>query len=154
MAIVQNKTMAWSEFTSIESHFPFGKYKGGTLGDVIDRDPDYLTWCMMHIDGILLHDSAIEEIRLAFPEFPISPEFENRRQQNWESYQDDFDECSVPEDFVECYDPIDCDDNFSFNDEPTYERYHGYYAQDEAGYSDDEIDIIFDGEPDAYWNID
>ena len=49
---------------------------------------------------------------------------------------------------------IDCDDNFSFNDEPTYERYHGYYAQDEAGYSDDEIDIIFDGEPDAYWNID
>lgn len=43
---------------------------------------------------------------------------------------------------------------FSFCEEPIYERYNGYYAQDEAGYSDDEIDIIFDGEPDAYWNID
>lgn len=36
----------------------------------------------------------------------------------------------------------------------TYERYGGSYAQDEMGYSDDEIDTIFDGDPDAYWNID
>ncbi len=36
-----------------------------------------------------------------------------------------------------------CDDEFA-----------GTYAHDEAGYSDDEIWEIFDGEPDAYWNID
>lgn len=36
-----------------------------------------------------------------------------------------------------------CDDEFA-----------GTYAHDEAGYSDDEIWDIFDGEPDAYWNID
>ena len=36
----------------------------------------------------------------------------------------------------------------------TYERYGGTYAQDEMGYSDDDIDTIFDGDPDAYWNID
>ncbi|MBO7577034.1 MAG: hypothetical protein J6T03_06170, partial [Bacteroidales bacterium] len=39
-------------------------------------------------------------------------------------------------------------------DEPTYDKYNGSYAQDEMGYSDDDIDTIFDGEPDAYWNID
>lgn len=39
-------------------------------------------------------------------------------------------------------------------DPPTYERYAGTYAQDVAGYSDDDIDTIFDGDPDAYWNID
>lgn len=39
-------------------------------------------------------------------------------------------------------------------DRPTYEKYAGTYAQDEMGYSDDDIDTIFDGEPDAYWNID
>lgn len=39
-------------------------------------------------------------------------------------------------------------------DRPTYGKYEGTYAQDEAGYSDDDIDTIFDGEPDAYWNID
>lgn len=36
----------------------------------------------------------------------------------------------------------------------SYERYRGSYAQDEMGYSDDDIDTIFDGNPDAYWNID
>ena len=36
----------------------------------------------------------------------------------------------------------------------SYERYRGSYAQDEMGYSDDDIDTIFDGDPDAYWNID
>ena len=48
-------------------------------------------------------------------------------------------------------------DNRSFYDDyesPTYGRYAGSYAQDEMGYSDDDIDTIFDGDPDAYWNID
>lgn len=35
-----------------------------------------------------------------------------------------------------------------------YEEYAGTYAQDVAGYSDEAIDAAFDGEPDAYWNID
>lgn len=46
------------------------------------------------------------------------------------------------------------DDNPSDYEEPTYERYNGSYAQDVMGYSDDDIDTIFDGNPDAYWNID
>ena len=46
------------------------------------------------------------------------------------------------------------DDNLSDYEEPTYEKYNGSYAQDEMGYSDDDIDTIFDGDPDAYWNID
>lgn len=35
-----------------------------------------------------------------------------------------------------------------------YGEYAGTYAQDAAGYSDDVINDAFDGEPDAYWNID
>lgn len=35
-----------------------------------------------------------------------------------------------------------------------YGEYAGTYAQDVAGYSDDDINDAFDGEPDAYWNID
>ena len=35
-----------------------------------------------------------------------------------------------------------------------YGEYAGTYAQDVAGYSDDVINDAFDGEPDAYWNID
>ena len=32
--------------------------------------------------------------------------------------------------------------------------YAGTWAHDEAGYSDGDIDTIFDGDPDAYWNFD
>lgn len=43
---------------------------------------------------------------------------------------------------------------FEDYDRPTYERYNGTYAQDVAGFSDQDIDDAFDGEPEAYWNID
>ena len=36
----------------------------------------------------------------------------------------------------------------------TYERYNGSYAQDELGWSDQEIEEVFDGDPELYWNID
>ncbi len=38
--------------------------------------------------------------------------------------------------------------------EYTFYNYNGSYAQDVMGYSDQEIDDAFDGDPDAYWNID
>lgn len=44
-------------------------------------------------------------------------------------------------------------DDFTDFDE-LKDEYAGTYAHDEAGYSDEDIDTIFDGEPDAYWNID
>lgn len=50
-------------------------------------------------------------------------------------------------------DDDDYDDYSHDYEEPTYDRYNGSYAQDEMGYSDDDIDTIFDGDPEAYWNI-
>ena len=41
-----------------------------------------------------------------------------------------------------------------YEEEQTYERYNGSYAQDVEGWSDQDIDDVFDGDPDAYWNID
>ena len=35
-----------------------------------------------------------------------------------------------------------------------YEEFAGTYAQDVAGYSDEDICDAFEGDPDAYWNID
>lgn len=54
----------------------------------------------------------------------------------------------------EKYDDGDYDDYSHDFEEPTYDRYNGSYAQDEMGYNDDDIDTIFDGDPEAYWNID
>ncbi len=36
----------------------------------------------------------------------------------------------------------------------THDNYKGSYAQDVEDYSDQDIDDIFDGDPDMYWNID
>ena len=46
------------------------------------------------------------------------------------------------------------DDFYAEDDERTYENYNGSYAQDVEGWSDQDIDDAFDGDPDAYWNID
>lgn len=43
--------------------------------------------------------------------------------------------------------------NFDYS-ERRYDEYAGSYAQDVMGYDDDTIGDAFDGEPDAYWNID
>jgi hypothetical protein len=48
----------------------------------------------------------------------------------------------------------DCEDLMGYEETHTYSRYAGSYAQYEAGFSDEEIDTIFDGDPDMYWNID
>lgn len=49
----------------------------------------------------------------------------------------------------------DYDEDYNyFEEEWTYERNNGCYAQDVEGWSDQDIDDIFDGDPEAYWNID
>lgn len=50
--------------------------------------------------------------------------------------------------------------NFTYTSHRSYSYdkykgdYSGTYAHDEMGYSNSDIDTIFDGDPDAYWNID
>lgn len=44
--------------------------------------------------------------------------------------------------------------DYDLLEEYTYNEYRGSYAQDVMGYSDQEIDDAFEGDPDAYWNID
>lgn len=45
----------------------------------------------------------------------------------------------------------DYDDSYQYDQ---YGEFAGTYAQDVMGYSDDEIYDVFEGDPDAYWNID
>jgi hypothetical protein len=46
------------------------------------------------------------------------------------------------------------DDDYDYREPQHYEEFAGSYAQDEMGFSDEDIYDIFDGDPDAYWNID
>lgn len=127
-------------FSHLSDHFTFGAYRGLTLSDVIDSCPNYIRWCIFTISGFCLQDEAMEEIHKIYPNLFRSSEFENQRKANLA-----FEEEESADDAE--YDSQDYE-------RPTYDNYHGSYAQDEMGYSDDDIDTIFDGDPDAYWNID
>lgn len=56
--------------------------------------------------------------------------------------------------------PFDIPNNFIYTKRNSYnfieynDDYSGTYVHDVMGYTNEEIDIIFDGNPDAYWNID
>lgn len=128
------------EFTSLESQFTFGRYKGLTLADVMEINSEYLMWCVTSIEGFLLHDEALEQIRIVYPNFYVSAAFETSRLENLNQYYNEEND--------------DYEPNWYPEEESTYDRYSGSYAQDEAGYSDDDIDTIFDGDPSAYWNVD
>lgn len=57
------------------------------------------------------------------------------------------------------YDEYEDYDEYGYDEDPIYgeehyEEYAGSYAQDVMGFSDEQIDDIFEGDPDAYWNID
>ena len=66
---------------------------------------------------------------------------------NEENEYDDDDYDDYDDDYDDFY-AVTSEDSRSFS------RYSGSYAQDEMGYNDDDIDDIFDGDPNAYWNID
>ena len=44
--------------------------------------------------------------------------------------------------------------NYGYYESRHYEEYAGSYARDVMGYSDEVINDVFEGDPDAYWNID
>ena len=69
----------------------------------------------------------------------INPDWSPRTTYYGNDYEPDFDDYE-PEDY---YEP-----------EETYDNYNGSYAQDVEGWSDQDIDNVFDGDPEAYWNID
>lgn len=108
--------------------------------------PDPENWydALSYISNIYREGyNTIQEIRECLPDFVIPIAFESHISE-YDSSLDDTD-----------YNEDDMYDEFYIqDDEPSYGRYAGTWAQDYGGYSDDDIETIFDGEPDAYWNID
>ena len=133
----------------LDDKFHFGKFSGCTFAEVVEYNPEYISWVVENVRGSMcvFCDSVIEELRLIFPYFEISSSFEAMRKLRIAEFENLEDEDNEDQRF---------DDSGFYDDyePPTYGRYAGSYAQDEMGYSDDDIDTIFDGDPDAYWNID
>lgn len=130
-------------FEDISTTFKFGKYYDEPLYFIIWRDPSYIYWCINNIPDFTITPEVLSQIRNLFPNFIITNEFKHHVDYLDENLSDNEEFYNDDEDY-----------NYYDGETPTYEKYSGSYAQDEMGYSDDDIDTIFDGDPNAYWNID
>lgn len=77
--------------------------------------------------------------------FPLEKEFE----QHLICFNGTFSEAHYNEDYYVSY-----KDTMTYEDYENYGNYEGSWAQEIEGFSDDYINDVLGGEPDAYWNID
>lgn len=137
-------------FSSASDTFEFGKFKGKTLADVIFCSQGYLLWLSQNLPPSFCSftKQAIKELIMLRPDFDSEAILSEHK---YEDYIYD-----IEEDARECLHDDEYDDGYYYceNEERHFDRYAGTHAQDAEGYSDEEIDSIFDGDPDAYWNID
>ena len=85
-------------FQHIDDEFDFGKYKGLSLSDVMDINPEYIIWCMMNISNnqycsFIITDEAMQELRSVYPEFLITLDFEDMRKKQLFNDSNDSERC-------------------------------------------------------------
>lgn len=56
---------AAQHFKSLDYVFPYGKYRGESLEEVIALDPHYVRWCIDEIAGFRLDATARVELEVA-----------------------------------------------------------------------------------------
>ncbi|MFM1772983.1 MAG: hypothetical protein RLZZ71_2125 [Bacteroidota bacterium] len=116
----------------------FGKYNGSILEDVAKKDPNYINWCVINLEHFYLSAEVIEHLQ-ANSGLVISEEATLALEQK----RSEISEASDSNDY-----------DFDDYERRTYDDYNGSYAQDEMGWSDQDINDVFGGDADAYWNID
>ena len=109
----------------------------------------YIEWCLLNVDRFYVSKSLLERLAARFKRSKVSENVLNvvaakhRKLLKLEKEQEKEDNR---------YDEPDGWHNY--NERDTYGQYSGSYAQDVEGLSDNFINDVLDGEPDAYWNID
>lgn len=158
LTVVENSNYQWAVLDD-NGRFvvPYGKY--GWIGEFdsglarVRTDEGYGTskWGIINEDGEVVLPLEYDKIWnfCGAKKDTITLERNGRRE---EICMCDLNPSLLPEE-EECYDGYD-----DYSDYDSYGSHYGdfagTYAQDVAGYSDDAIYDAFDGDPDAYWNID
>ncbi len=119
----------------------FGKHQGKTIEEITLEDPKYIVWCIVNLNHFMIDHSTVEELKKINPYFNISEEAEEKLARKKIEMQEDEKEY------------MDRDDD-DWTEHHTYDDYNGSYAQDHMGWSDQDINDVFGGDADAYWNID
>ena len=126
----------------LDSTLHFGKYEGETLRSILEKDPDYVVWCFQNLG----HFHIAREVLEAFPAIAPGYAVPGWVQEAW----------TIKEEAADRYHAHFRQERSlrSRVERESYGEYQGHYAQYEEGLSDDFINNVLEGDPDAYWNID
>ena len=117
----------------------FGMYKGSTIENISKFNYNYISWCIANLDHFYISEETIEMLESKIKGFRLKEDaiatLEIKRSQMHVSKTSD-------------------DYEYDYYDRRTYDDYNGSYAQDQMGWSDQDINDVFGGDADAYWNID
>jgi hypothetical protein len=121
------------------SQLKFGMYKGSTIENISNFNFNYISWCIANLDHFYISEETIEMLGSKIKGFRLKEDaiatLEIKRSQMYNSKTSD-------------------DYEYDNYDRRTYDDYNGSYAQDQMGWSDQDINDVFGGDADAYWNID
>ena len=117
----------------------FGMYKGLTIENISQFNYNYISWCIVNLDHFYISEETIDMLKSQIKSFKLKDSavdiLEKKRSEMYES--------SVSDDY-----------EYDSYDRKTYDDYNDSYAQNQMGWSDQDINDVFGGDADAYWNID
>lgn len=114
-----------NKYYSLTSMLRFGKHKGACIQEIIQKDKQYIMWCVKNLTHFYIREEVINYIYKNFPKFAI-PEKDSQLFLNKIIKTD-----------------IDRSDEY----------YHEYYEYTSEEY-DEMYLAAFDGHVDAFWNVD
>lgn len=128
------------KYYDLNTEFTFGKYKGRTVQDVLNIQPSYIDWCAVYLDHFFITNETISELKSLNKDFSLTEKGLKRLDEKFDNWKTDRENYRKSKNY--------------HHRERTFDNYSGSYAQEVEGWSDEDIDDVFDGYPDAYWNID
>tara|TARA_B100000941_G_C28261062_1_gene426568 strand:+ start:117 stop:551 length:435 start_codon:yes stop_codon:yes gene_type:complete len=140
---------------SADTIIGFGKYKGKKINSILSSDPNYLMWCLENLDHFILDDDTFHSLPSIIESKLKRVEISTDGRKVWGTTYNSHKLVKIYNSKKEKYDELKSKDEYNpiYGDE-SYGNYSGTYAQDVAGLSDNFIDDVLGGEPEAYWNID
>jgi hypothetical protein len=146
------------KFYYLDTKFTSGKYKGQTLEEVHEKDPEYIENALKEDDNFLVTEEVIDELQSVNPNYSFSDEAISRRDgkekefdKSSDSGDDDFDD-----DMDDRYDDQDFDmeDEFGIEDidAEDLEDIDDLYDEDEEEDYEDEYTDFDDFADDSSWD--
>ncbi len=125
------------KFYYLDTKFTSGKYKGQTLEEVYEKDPEYIDSALKEDDNFLVTEEVIDELQAINPNYSFSDEAISRR----DGKEKEFDKAADGGD-----DDFDDDMDDNFNDEDGFDLEEDFDIEDIDEDELEDLDDLYDDE--------